>query len=229
MYPIVGGKEELARLDYGIIGTMVIIGFLHTSDVHPATFRALVVELAPQVTDHHLVDESLLADARAGRPYTERLRARLGELAEAGAEVIICTCSTIGGTAEELAPNVLRVDRPMAEQAARYGRIGVLHAVESTLAPTHALLIEAGADPAGVLPVTCPGAWDLFEAGDLPGYYAAVAERIRAAAGSVDVIVLAQASMAPALDLLGEVPIPVLSSPRSAVRRALGLPEGGSA
>ncbi|WP_329570718.1 aspartate/glutamate racemase family protein [Kitasatospora sp. NBC_01266] len=208
---------------------MVTIGFLHTSPVHPPAFHDLLTELAPQAMERHLVDESLLADARAGRPYADRLRARLGELAGAGAEVIVCTCSTIGGTAEQLAeqpaPEVLRIDRPMAEQAARYPRIGVLHAVESTLAPTRALLIEAGADAAGLRSLPCPGAWALFEAGDLAGYHAAVAQRIRAAVGGdgVDVVVLAQASMAPALDLLGELPVPVLSSPRPAVRRALRL------
>jgi Asp/Glu/hydantoin racemase len=53
-------------------------------------------------------------------------------------------------------------------------------------------------------------------------YAKAIAARAREAATVSDVIVLAQASMAPAADLLADLPIPVLSSPRTAVERALG-------
>ena len=42
-------------------------------------------------------------------------------------------------------------------------------------------------------------------------------------ADDVDVAVLAQASMAPAADLVGDLSIPVLSSPRLAVLRAVEL------
>jgi Asp/Glu/hydantoin racemase len=38
-----------------------------------------------------------------------------------------------------------------------------------------------------------------------------------------DVVVLAQASMAPAAGLLADLPVPVLTSPRSAVARAVEL------
>src|SRR6185312_2634916 len=40
------------------------IGFLHTGDVHVATFRRLREELAPGWQDLHIVDPALLADAR---------------------------------------------------------------------------------------------------------------------------------------------------------------------
>ncbi|GHH87400.1 hypothetical protein GCM10018793_63080 [Streptomyces sulfonofaciens] len=196
---------------------MPTIGFLHTADVHVPTFRALVAEWAPGALSRHVVDESLLADARAGLPYRDRLRERLGELADT--DVVVCTCSTIGATAEQLGPRVVRVDRPMAEEAARYARIGVVHAVESTLGPTRALLAEAGAG-AGLTDVPCPGAWERFEAGDLHGYHLTVAARAREAAAGVDVLVLAQASMAPVADLLSDLPVPVLASPRLAVLRA---------
>lgn len=210
---------ELGADPVGHHQPMITIGFLHTSDVHVPTFRALLNELAPAATDLHVVDASLLADARKGLPYTDRLRARLAELA--AADVIMCTCSTIGGVVEQLAPDVLRGDRPMAEEAARYARIGVVYTVESTLEPTRALLTEAGATE--LVEVYCPEAWPLFEAGDLPGYHAAVAERVRGAAASVDVIVLAQASMVPATDLLADLDVPILNSPRLGVLRALDL------
>jgi hypothetical protein len=188
------------------------IGFLHTAEVHVATFRGLVADLAPGWRDRHVVDPGLLADARAGIPVEERVRVRLGELA--GADVIVCTCSTIGAEAERA--GVLRGDRPMARAAVAVGgRIAVAYAVESTLEPTTALLRDE--DPgAELVLVPCLEAWEFFEAGDLGRYHEAVASRLRPVAA--EVIVLAQPSMAPAADLLpGRL---VLSSPRAAVLAA---------
>ncbi|MEV0459868.1 hypothetical protein AB0H89_32355, partial [Catellatospora methionotrophica] len=65
------------------------------------------------------------------------------------------------------------------------------------------------------------GAWDRFEAGDLDGYL----DRIAAALGEVtdaDVIVLAQASMAPAAER-NATTVPVLASPRLGLRAAAAL------
>ncbi|AEV81585.1 hypothetical protein ACWT_0571 [Actinoplanes sp. SE50] len=192
---------------------MGTIGFLHTADVHVATFRALVGEVAPGWRDRHVVDPGLLADARAGLPVEEGVRARLAELA--GCDVIVCTCSTIGPEAERA--GVLRGDRPMAQAAVAVGgRIAVAYAVESTREPTTALLLDA--DPAAdLLLVPCLAAWEYFESGDLPAYYRGIADQLRDV--EADVVVLAQPSMAPAADLLPGRS--VLSSPRAAVVAAV--------
>jgi Asp/Glu/hydantoin racemase len=206
---------------------MTTIGFLHTADAHVATFHALVAERGHR--DVHLVDATLLADARergVDAVLEERLAERLRELAGRGPDVIVCTCSTLSGHAERIpvAVPVLRIDRPMAERAVAIGgRIAVVAAVESTLAPTRELLLEcaAGAD---VVIAPCLDAWALFEAGDQAGYLRAIAAHARTL--DADVIVLAQASMAPAAELLADLPIPVLSSPRTAVDRAISIGAG---
>jgi len=61
------------------------------------------------------------------------------------------------------------------------------------------------------------GAWAAFERGDTAGYIAAVANAVRTGRRDADVVVLAQASMAPAAELCGDLGIPVLSSPRIGV------------
>jgi hypothetical protein len=62
---------------------VTVIGFLHTAEVHVATFRRLFAELAPPgLDDLHLVDESLLADARR-TGSAPGLAGRLKELATA--------------------------------------------------------------------------------------------------------------------------------------------------
>ncbi|MGD9935063.1 MAG: aspartate/glutamate racemase family protein [Dehalococcoidia bacterium] len=209
------------------------IGFLHTAEVHVGTFERLVRERAPGAHLVHVVDESLLADARARGGVDPDLHARiLARLAEAGdgVEALVCTCSTISGDAEAAAAGlgmpVVRVDRPMAERAVAAGsRIAVIAAVESTVAPTVALL-EDVAEKTGrtpeIEPCLVPGAWELFEAGDMSGYHDAVARAVEAVRSDSDAVVLAQASMA-AVAARFEGNPPVLSSPVLAVEAALAL------
>jgi hypothetical protein len=69
------------------------------------------------------------------------------------------------------------------------------------------------------------GAWTHFEAGDMTRYANVIADAVRPVveAGKPDCVVLAQASMAPAEPLLKELGLPVLSSPRLGVLKALKL------
>lgn len=213
---------------------MTTIGFLHTSPVHVPTFAALLSEIAPGVADVHVVDDELLADVLDlgfDASIETRLLGRMQELAEHAPGVIVCTCSTFSGHAERLAEQlgiaVLRIDRPMAERAvALGGRVAVVAAVASTLGPTRELFEECAAAPgtaAVVVEAPCLEAWAAFEAGDLGSYYASIARHARGLAGDFDVIVLAQASMAPAAALLHGLSVPVLTSPRLAVLRAVEI------
>jgi hypothetical protein len=210
------------------------VAFLHTADVHVATFSGLLGEVAPGAMAVHLVDAELLSDARRyglDVGVEARVLARLQELAVREPGAILCTCSTLGGSAERLAREietpVVRIDRPVAESAVAHGgRVALVVAIDSTLAPTRQLFEEcaasAGTDVT-LVDAPCRDAWERFEAGDQAGYLDRVARHVRGLAGDVDVVVLAQASMAPAADLLADLSIPVLSSPRPAVLRALAL------
>ncbi|MFD7785973.1 aspartate/glutamate racemase family protein [Streptomyces nojiriensis] len=199
---------------------------LHTSPVHVPVFDALRDRNHPGAVLRHLVVPELLDRARAEGPESVAPALRGLLLAEAGLPVLV-TCSTIGATAECLAPElgapVLRVDRPMAAAAVRAGtRIAVLAALESTLAPTCQLLAEeAGERPVSITAHLVAGAWGRFEAGDTAGYLARVAEAADSVTGA-DVIVLAQASMAGAADL-ATVAVPVLSSPAPGLAAGLAM------
>ncbi|MFD4246186.1 aspartate/glutamate racemase family protein [Streptomyces sp. NPDC058525] len=202
---------------------------LHTSPAHVPVFDALRDRNHPGAVLRHLVAPELLDRARAEGPSAVA-PAVLEALAAAGPGPVLVTCSTIGATAEALAPAlgapVLRVDRPMAAAAVRAGaRIAVLATVESTFAPTAELLAEeAGGRPTAISTHLVDGAWERFEAGDTAGYLARVAAAADAVAGA-DVIVLAQASMAGAADLV-TTPVPVLSSPAPGL--AAGLRQAGA-
>lgn len=209
------------------------ITLLHTAASHIDGFERLLGALAPGASARHEVREDLLELAcRLGVDHPQVIAQVATAVQHAagadGAAFVLCTCSTIGGIAEQAGRaaglRVLRVDRPMAEQAVRAGRrVLVLAAVDSTLAPTTILLREAAAS-AGVQmdlrTLLCEGAWALFETGRTQDYLRAVADVVTTLADEADVIVLAQASMAAAADLCASEP-PVLSSPRSGLAAAL--------
>ncbi|MEU3275873.1 aspartate/glutamate racemase family protein [Streptomyces antibioticus] len=208
-----------------------MLALLHTSAVHIPVFDALRDDTHPGLELRHHVDEGLLSRAREHGPDTvaDEVRGVLARVAAGGARAVLCTCSTIGAAAEAagavVGVPVVRVDRPMAAAAVAAGsRIVVLATVESTVAPTTELIEEeagrAGRCPATVRTVLVPGAFERFAAGDGEGYVRLVAAAADAVTSAdADVIVLAQASMAPARELT-TTSVPVLSSP------VLGLAAG---
>jgi hypothetical protein len=210
------------------------IGFLHTAEGHVETFGALVEEIDPARRHVHAVRPDLLERAQLGgvddEALSDQLREAVRDVAARDASVVICTCSTLGGMAErcvsDVGVQVLRVDRPMAELAVRSGsRLGVVAALESTLAPTRALLNDA-ALAAGrnvtVIDAPCFDAWARWELGDIEGYHRDVAACVDALDATIEVVVLAQASMAGAAALVKNGRL-VLSSPRAAVQAAFTL------
>ena len=212
-----------------------MLALLHTAHVHVASFARLARELDPSIPIRHEVRADLLADTVAGGTLTEAVRSGIADtiqrLAHEGAKVIVCTCSTIGGAAEAVpipSPiRVLRIDRPMAEQAVGSNRrILLCAALRSTFAPTLALLREVATRSTGsldVVEVFCEGAWPHFERGDHAAYYREVALTIESMARPTDLVLLAQASMAPVAELVAHLNIPVLSSPKLGLERAMSL------
>ena len=75
--------------------------------------------------------------------------------------------------------------------------------------------------PVAIEPILIDGAWSHFLSGDQVAYARSIADTIREAKRLVDVVVLAQASMAPAAELLADLGVEVLSSPQLGVRSIL--------
>jgi hypothetical protein len=202
------------------------VGFLHTAQVHEATFEALAREYLPSASTVHRVDPHALELALQDGAQSVRavVAAHLAELRAAGCKVVLCTCSTLGEVAEDLSGGgleVIRIDRPMLRQAVALGpQIGVLVALTSTVEPTTRVLAEEAAKAGAGITVEvslAEGAWGAFLAGGAGAYHSSIAQAARALAGRSDVVVLAQASMEPAAALLAGVATPVLTSPRSAM------------
>jgi Asp/Glu/hydantoin racemase len=207
---------------------------LHTVSSLVPTFQGLCEELLPGIETFHMVDESLLKNTiRSGELTPTTTRRVLGHVAsaeEAGADAVLVTCSSIGPAValsrSVVSVPVVRVDEAMADLAVETGsRIGVIATLPTTLHPT-VELVQARADAAGT-PVTvtahlCAGAFEALGRGNTATHDALVADGLRRLLCAVDVVVLAQASMARVANTLPEEDrrVPILSSPRSAVERA---------
>lgn len=203
------------------------VGVLHTVPALVPVFHGLLTERRGDLDIVHTADPSLLSRAIAGGITDDieaDLRSHLGALRDAGAEAVLVTCSSIGEAATDAAAAVgvplVRVDAAMADEAVRraragQGRILVLATLSATLGPTSRLVQSAAAG--SNVEVTAHVVADAAEAraaGDLDRHDRLIAEAI-AEAGDVDVIVLAQASMASGA---GDDPR-VLTSPESGATR----------
>jgi Asp/Glu/hydantoin racemase len=208
------------------------LAFLHTSPVLVPVFTTLAAELLTGVRTFHMVDESLIKNTIAAGSLTKETARRVFrhiESAEsAGADAVLVTCSSIGAAVPLSRPfldvPVLRIDEPMAEAAVSKGRrIGVAATLNTTLEPTLELLrltAERMKQPAEMVACLCEGAFEAVVRGDTEHHDALVRSAIEKLVKEVDVVVLAQASMARVVAAMPQQPVPVLSSPRLAMERA---------
>jgi len=207
------------------------LGLLHTSATLVPIFEQLCKAKLPNVDVFNLVDDSLIKDVIAQgrlRPQTaRRVVQHVAAAEDAGADLIMVTCSSIGPAVETAATlaavPVLRVDQPMADRAVQMGRrIGVIATLPTTLEPTADLIRRRAAVAGREIELTsrlCEGAFDALMGGDPAKHDAMVAAALKELASQVDVIALAQASMARVVDGLSpeDRRVSILASPPLAV------------
>ena len=194
-------------------------------------FQQLCSQLLPGVNTFNIVDDSLIKDViKKGEMTTATARRvvdYVGSAEQAGADYILVTCSSIGAAVEASAAltkvPVLRVDQPMADIAVQTGkRIGVIATLPTTLSPTSDL-VKRRAALAGkdieLVSRLCEGAFAALMGGNAALHDSMVAAALKELSTQVDVIVLAQASMARVVDGLPEADkrIPILASPPLAI------------
>jgi len=166
----------------------------------------------------HWVRPELLERAETAGQLTDEIRnaaieamqAAVSDLRSADPDGrLVCTCSTLGPAADDLAAAglpVARADRAVAEAAFDRARhsVAALVAVDTTVGPTTALFEAARARcaaTASFIVIAVPDAWPRFRAGDSAGYAHTIAAAADQAARDHDTVALAQSSMAPAAAL----------------------------
>jgi aspartate/glutamate racemase len=178
------------------------------------------------------VDDSILPQLAANggdvSAVTNRLTHYTRFAEEVGADVVLHACSSVGEvvamTQEAVQVPVIRIDEAMAEEAVKKGeRIGVAATLATTLNPTLALLRRKAEEVNAAVtlePRLVESAYQKLIAGDREGHDAALAAALEELAREVDVVVLAQASMARVLSRLPEAERDkFLTSPRLAMER----------
>lgn len=203
------------------------LGLVHTSATLVPVFQELCKQYIPHVNVFNIVDDSLIKQVISRGELRADTARRVvnyaGSAESAGADYIMFTCSSIGAAVEAAADltqvPVLRVDQPMADQAVATGsRIGVIATLPTTLAPTSDLVQRRAAvvgKDIQLKAVLCEGAFEALMGGNPALHDQMVAKALKELSTQVDVIVLAQASMARVVDTLSESEkiVPILASP----------------
>jgi aspartate/glutamate racemase len=214
------------------------IAFLHTS---PAAIGPLVQfynEAAPELEITNLLEDGILRllAERKYDPARDRFRHMICAARDVyGAELMMITCSSVTrGILDELRGEfdlpIIKIDGPMTRRAVETGpRVGLAVTFPPTIEPS-TQLIRAAAEDAGrdveIIRESSPEAYQALLAGDVATHDRLLLDVIdRLQAQGVDVIVLAQVSMARILpQVANRAKVPVLSSMNTsleAVREAL--------
>jgi Asp/Glu/hydantoin racemase len=210
------------------------IGIVHTSfvfiNVEPVIKDAFK-ELLPDVEVVDFVDSDVLATVQRDGCITPSSADRMLHLAEAaeaaGVDMIFSACSSLGPAMDRVREKVhvpvVKIDDAMAQLAvSKARRIGVLATVPSTLGPTVGLLEYWAAQVGKKVELhqkLCDGAFNILLSGDRERHDQMVLEGALSLKPDVDLIVLAQASMARLAPSLAEATgLEVLTSPRLAIQ-----------
>ena len=203
------------------------ICLIHTAPLMVQLFTPLCRDRLPDVKVTQIINESMIRDTieggRVRQPTIDALIAFAEASFKMGTELVMVTCSSIGPAVDLIQSRfqkpVLRIDEPMAEAAVAQGRrIGIAATLRTTLEPTSDIL-RRKAKEAGkqveLVECLCDGAFEAVMTGDAETHDALVSKAMVNKLGDVDVIVLAQASMARVVDRLPPEALtaPVLSSP----------------
>jgi Asp/Glu/hydantoin racemase len=208
------------------------LGLVHTSATLVPMFAELCSKYLPGVKTFNIVDDSLIKNTIACGELTPATSRRVvnyaGSAQDAGADFILFTCSSIGPAVEMAASltkvPVLRVDQPMADQAVQTGkRVGVIATLSTTLEPTSDLVKRRAAAAGKEIELVsrlCEGAFDALMSGDTATHDKMVGDALTQLSKEVDVILLAQASMARVVDILDSADkrVPILASPTIAIQ-----------
>ena len=210
---------------------MIRVMCVHTAMALVEPLTKIFKEEFPEVKLNHIADDSLIQEVIANNEVTPAVRRRLlgyyNAAADAGADVVFNTCSSVGDVADYgntyARIPVFRIDYPMAAEAVKMAqRIGVISTLPTTLDPTCRLLRNVAKDAGKEIVLVeglADGAFAAGQSGDGETHDRLIAEAASRIADQVDMFVLAQGSMARMEQRLSELTgKPVLSSPILGVR-----------
>jgi len=197
-----------------------------------APMREAMAAQLPNARVLNLLDEGLLSEVERRGGLTaecvERLATQIGLAIEAGADGVLLTCTAYSNVVPEMQSRfaplpVLAVDQVMVEAAVeRASRIGVLATVPAGLEQQTHMLERAARERKKAITIIGslhPEAMAALQRGDGETHDRILREAFPPLAAQVELVLLAQASMARAAAGLPDLGIPVLTSPQLVVER----------
>ena len=211
---------------------MTKLAIIHTTSATVDSMKALAAEMLPGCELVNFVDDSILPQLGRNGGSLAEVEERLIHYArfaeQVGADVILEACSSVGEVVANMQSAVsipiVRIDEVMAEKAVERGeRLGVAATLATTLQPTTRLLkskAQAAGKQVEITPVLIEGAYEKLMSGDREGHDNMLVEKLQELASTLDIVVLAQASMARVLPRLSPADQDrILVSPRLAMER----------
>ncbi|PGY15121.1 aspartate/glutamate racemase family protein [Bacillus sp. AFS031507] len=184
------------------------LAIIHTTPVTIESLKDLANKMIGECEIINLVDDSILPQLGKNGGNVQEIADRwegYAKVAEQlGADCILNACSSIGElvafTQPKIATPIIRIDDAMAEFAISSAeKIGVAATLETTLRPTLDLLKQKAAEQQKNVefePILVSSAYQKLIANDKEGHDLDLSVALRELAKKVDIVVLAQASMA---------------------------------
>lgn len=209
------------------------LGLIYTAPAIVDSVNKLISETMPDVRKINITDDTILKFiGMTGKltPGVYNIVLNYVRAAEQeGADAVLVTCSSISPCVDVVrflvSIPVMKIDDPMTDLAINTGsKIGVVATLKSTLEPTKNLLIRKATTKGKTISIKeqlCQGAFEALSKRDEATHDKLVLDGIRKIASDVELIILAQASMARLIPQVGDgVRIPILSSLPSGVEQA---------
>lgn len=206
---------------------MAKIALIHTTPVTVDSLNKLIKEKDSEIEIINIVDDSILPELINNeadiRLVEERVKYYIQTASEQGADLIMSACSSIGEIFDSENKNyeipVMRIDSAMAEKAVENSKkIGVAATLETTLKPSIELIQKKAAaakKEVEIKTVLADSAYQELMAGNEDQHDRLLAKKLKELAAEVDIVVLAQASMARAVKVLpAEIHGKFLTSPQ---------------
>ena len=184
------------------------LAIIHTTPVTIEPLKDLANKMIGECEIINLVDDSILPQLGKNGGNVQEIADRWESYAKVaeqlGADCILNACSSIGElvafTQPKIATPIIRIDDAMAEFAINSAeKIGVAATLETTLKPTLELLKQKAAQKQKKVefePILVSSAYQKLIANDKEGHDLDLSVALRELAKKVDIVVLAQASMA---------------------------------
>jgi len=218
------------------------VALIHASPASVNPAKAAFASAFPDAELWNLLDDRLVVDADLAGGLTPALHARMSTLIQyaldGGASAVQLSCSMYGPVAADAAGRssvpVLASDQAMFEHVrdAGVGRVGVLGSLESAASDSAERLqatLALSSTGTAVVWRVAEGAAKAANAGDTALLTELMVSAAQDLAKEVDLVLIAQYSLAPTLDAVAAaVSVPVLSPPHLAASTLRAKLSGGA-